>query len=423
MNLPCEVIQDLMPLYQDQVCSDETRKLVELHISECESCRNKMNTQTDVCEENIEISMENEQKAVKKCFYKIRRRWGISLIAVLLICFIGFPAVVLTVNQIRGEGVCYSNVDDIKVAKGFIDALEQEEFDKLVSMMDFSEGYQSITEALAMTESDYIPRYIPVSIGGEKWMASEEVYSLYFEKEEEFSWEDGIWEYSTFMIPVTAWNEIVEKNPDRFLELNGDIYTVSNDDIADCYIQIQTEWGDFMVRRAYGMTIHIDGSEYTGSDTVIPEISETLTDSTASEICGFTGLVPEAIYNDALLQWQINAKEFVNSTQEYYKEVKEMSLEQYCLTMQQRHKGGLERCIREGYKIKNAEYKNCQYDEITECWIIAFDIDIIFKNEIYDVSIILSVRDKMINDIDMRSGIFFYRENMFQNALSLYYSE
>lgn len=38
MKLPCHVIEDLLPLYHDQVCSPESRAMVEEHLSECDEC-------------------------------------------------------------------------------------------------------------------------------------------------------------------------------------------------------------------------------------------------------------------------------------------------------------------------------------------------------------------------------------------------
>lgn len=38
MKVHCDVIQDLLPLYIDQACSEESRKLVEEHLSECGDC-------------------------------------------------------------------------------------------------------------------------------------------------------------------------------------------------------------------------------------------------------------------------------------------------------------------------------------------------------------------------------------------------
>ena len=33
--MKCEIIRDLIPLYLDKVCSEDSRKLVEEHLAEC----------------------------------------------------------------------------------------------------------------------------------------------------------------------------------------------------------------------------------------------------------------------------------------------------------------------------------------------------------------------------------------------------
>lgn len=38
MKLNCNVIRDLLPLYADRICSDESRELVEEHLAECGDC-------------------------------------------------------------------------------------------------------------------------------------------------------------------------------------------------------------------------------------------------------------------------------------------------------------------------------------------------------------------------------------------------
>lgn len=40
MKYDCDIIQDLLPLYQDKICSGRSREIVEEHISECTICRN-----------------------------------------------------------------------------------------------------------------------------------------------------------------------------------------------------------------------------------------------------------------------------------------------------------------------------------------------------------------------------------------------
>ena len=40
--MKCEIIRDLIPLYLDKGCSEESRKLVEDQLSECSECRKYM---------------------------------------------------------------------------------------------------------------------------------------------------------------------------------------------------------------------------------------------------------------------------------------------------------------------------------------------------------------------------------------------
>ena len=42
MNQPCPMIQDLLPLYVDQICSQESRRAVEEHVENCPLCRARL---------------------------------------------------------------------------------------------------------------------------------------------------------------------------------------------------------------------------------------------------------------------------------------------------------------------------------------------------------------------------------------------
>lgn len=41
-NISCEIIEDLLPLYHDGVCSEESRKLVLSHTQTCDRCRKEL---------------------------------------------------------------------------------------------------------------------------------------------------------------------------------------------------------------------------------------------------------------------------------------------------------------------------------------------------------------------------------------------
>lgn len=42
-DLSCNIIEDLLPLYHDNVCSEDSRRVVEDHLSSCAKCRDTLN--------------------------------------------------------------------------------------------------------------------------------------------------------------------------------------------------------------------------------------------------------------------------------------------------------------------------------------------------------------------------------------------
>ena len=45
-RIPCDMIEDLLPLYCDGVCSDESKRVVERHLAECDHCREAFQVMT-----------------------------------------------------------------------------------------------------------------------------------------------------------------------------------------------------------------------------------------------------------------------------------------------------------------------------------------------------------------------------------------
>ena len=65
----CNIIKDLLPSYIDDICSEDTVKLVEEHIQHCEECKvclNRMQQQTDLCS-------TNSQKKLKKPLHRLKK--------------------------------------------------------------------------------------------------------------------------------------------------------------------------------------------------------------------------------------------------------------------------------------------------------------------------------------------------------------
>lgn len=73
MKLPCEMIQDLLPLYHDGVCSGVSRTLVEEHVKVCSHCA-RLLTAIDA---ETEVMPKMEVDAAKP-LKKIQRKWKIK---------------------------------------------------------------------------------------------------------------------------------------------------------------------------------------------------------------------------------------------------------------------------------------------------------------------------------------------------------
>lgn len=97
MTYPCGIIRDLLPLYIDDVCNEESRQAIENHLSECEKCRDyyeaMKSTDGFVVKGNDnseDMRMTNSLKNVKSKINKKIRNIVLGAIAAVLLFIIGF---------------------------------------------------------------------------------------------------------------------------------------------------------------------------------------------------------------------------------------------------------------------------------------------------------------------------------------------
>ena len=86
MNLPCSVINDLLPLYAENLTSEDTSKLIEEHLAECADCRARLEAlkQPEATEPESTAPIKNLKKEIR------RRRLlavGIAALAVYIVLF------------------------------------------------------------------------------------------------------------------------------------------------------------------------------------------------------------------------------------------------------------------------------------------------------------------------------------------------
>ena len=78
-KIPCEIIQDLLPLYLDDVCSPKSKILVEEHMQECEECRKYYaSLKGEIPMMNMEMKDNNLQENEVKFFKKVKHELAIE---------------------------------------------------------------------------------------------------------------------------------------------------------------------------------------------------------------------------------------------------------------------------------------------------------------------------------------------------------
>lgn len=82
MSKQCKIIEDLLPLYHDGVCSEESRQMVEEHLSQCEECRSLL---SKIDGELVSPAKDKDLKMLKDISKAVRKDRKKSLLAGILI--------------------------------------------------------------------------------------------------------------------------------------------------------------------------------------------------------------------------------------------------------------------------------------------------------------------------------------------------
>lgn len=178
----CPIIYDLLPLYIDSACSEETKRLVEGHLAGCAACKRKFEAMAGelgmlAAADGIGVSLLPEQaepqdrqdrqgqqaweaqqdrqdqqawqgqqdqqardRAARQILRRVKRRWQVSLLACLLLVPLGW----LGVNEYTGNGLAYTNMVDYYYVGKFGSALERGDYEQAFSYLDIAYYYNSI---------------------------------------------------------------------------------------------------------------------------------------------------------------------------------------------------------------------------------------------------------------------------------------
>jgi len=96
MKISCEIIRDLLPLYHDGVCSNDSKTLVEDHLAYCDSCRAELEAMDKELPLSDARQNMHEAEAVKKLSRRWKRGMTVSLLkgSLITIAFLVFVALI-----------------------------------------------------------------------------------------------------------------------------------------------------------------------------------------------------------------------------------------------------------------------------------------------------------------------------------------
>lgn len=92
--MSCDIIKDLLPLYCDGVCSDETARAVEEHLAICPVCRVLLDEmrQEPIMPEPVQAQAQQEAQVLQGVKRKFSLRRRLSVLSVALVALVALAA-------------------------------------------------------------------------------------------------------------------------------------------------------------------------------------------------------------------------------------------------------------------------------------------------------------------------------------------
>lgn len=120
-RINCEVVEDMLPLYVENMASPSTRELVEEHLADCEACREKETQMKG----NVQLPKDSDKgadllnKLSKQLFRKKATAVAVAVLGMLLVC------VLVMVHLNSPISISYEDIaDTIEIGKDEAGRLE-----------------------------------------------------------------------------------------------------------------------------------------------------------------------------------------------------------------------------------------------------------------------------------------------------------
>lgn len=80
MKVSCDIVKDLLPLYHDGVCSNDSKAMVEEHLAHCDSCKAELRTMV----KELPLTQVKRNLTDAKAVKQLSRKWKKGMLKSLL---------------------------------------------------------------------------------------------------------------------------------------------------------------------------------------------------------------------------------------------------------------------------------------------------------------------------------------------------
>lgn len=84
MKYNCEIVQDLLPLFVDDICSKQSGEIVTAHVQECPRCKEQL---TALRDKSVTQKLSNERDGVLKTHMKKEKKRSTMIAMIMSACF------------------------------------------------------------------------------------------------------------------------------------------------------------------------------------------------------------------------------------------------------------------------------------------------------------------------------------------------
>ncbi|NLW39334.1 MAG: zf-HC2 domain-containing protein [Tissierellia bacterium] len=131
MKISCKVIEDILPLYVEEMVSEDTKKLVDEHIDSCESCRRKLNGMSLP----VNLPLDTDTTAFKRVKAKMRKK---KIQTVIFAIMMTISIIVALISTLTAR-------EYIPYHEGLISFIESDDGTIIIKFSDQVAGYNIST--------------------------------------------------------------------------------------------------------------------------------------------------------------------------------------------------------------------------------------------------------------------------------------